>query len=74
MKTISLRRIVSGVAWSFVEGMVMTDPVARACFLRVKSEADNTWSPPLGTRPNGRRVDAHVPRVPADVSLHAAAN
>ena len=73
MKTISLR-IVSSVAWSFAEGMVMADPLACGCFLRVKAEADDTWSPPLGARPNERCVDAHVPLVPADVSLYAAAN
>jgi hypothetical protein len=74
MKTISLRRIVSSVAWSFAAGMVMTDALACGCFLRCRAEADATWSPPLGARPNERRVDAHVPLVPADVSLYAAAN
>jgi hypothetical protein len=74
MKTISLWRIVSNVAWSFAAGLVMTDALAYGCFLRCQAGADATWSPPLGARPNERRADAHVPLVPADVSLYPAAN
>jgi hypothetical protein len=67
MKTISLRRIMSSVASPFAEGMVTTDPLAGGCFLRCQAEGDDPWSPPLGTRLNERRVDAHLPSVPADV-------
>lgn len=74
MKTPSLRRIVSNVARSFAEAMVMTDPLVYSCYLRCQAEADDNSSTRLGARPNKSQVAARVPVVPAELTLYPAAD